>query len=183
VDRIVIHGDALHLNKDPLPAVLDTNDWRLLDSVAGSIPVEIIPGNHDFGLEKLVGQALGNCRVISPYLDAWGSWHSHWHEYDPIFGLSRWWYQHLAHFFKKTPYQLLQPKAGNPIYLSACQVIHTNIINRRRHKSYIGGHTHLPMRMDMPDLGLELWNCGDLVDSNSGIVRKGVQLEQIFFGR
>jgi hypothetical protein len=39
------------------------------------------------------------------------------------------------------------------------------------------------MRMDMPDLGLELWNCGDLVDSNSGIVRKGVQLEQIFFGR
>jgi len=179
--KIIVHGDTLHLAESTLAQVMDTRDWRTLESLARQIPTEIIPGNHDYQLEKKTGEALGGCRIIAPYVDKWDCWHSHWHEFDPITNISQWWYRAFAHYFIKTPYQLLQPKTGNPVYLSACQVIHTNILNRRRHKIYIGGHTHLPLDMIIPDLGIELWNCGDLVDSFSAITREDDnQLRLIF---
>ena len=41
----------------------------------------------------------------------------------------------------------------------------------------------MPIHLTMPDLLIELWNCGDMVDSFSGIVRDNDQLELVFFNR
>ena len=175
-DKIVCHGDTFHKNEVDLPDIYKTKDWLTFKGLATIIPTYVIPGNHDF---DLVAEQIFPAQLIQPYLDDYGYWHCHGHEYDPIQQLPRWWQKLWAKWFSKTPYQLLQPHDGNPLYLDACQLIHTRIMNERKFKGYIFGHTHLPGHMSFPDLNLDMWNGGDFVDSFSCIVRTDDKLELI----
>jgi UDP-2,3-diacylglucosamine pyrophosphatase LpxH len=176
-NKIVVKGDCFHLNEVPLADIYKTQDWHTFKGMAATFPTEVIKGNHDWDLTP---DDITPALLVPPYLDAWGYYHCHGHEYDPISCLPHWWHELWAKLIgAKTPYQLLQPHDGNPLYLDACQVIHTRIMNERKFKGYIFGHTHLPMHMNFPDLNLDMWNCGDWVDSHSCIVRRDNKLELV----
>jgi metallophosphoesterase superfamily enzyme len=74
VSKTIIHGDVLHLNENSPSYIFKTRGWQTLNALANNISVNIIPGNHDYALEKSIGGMMGNCRIVAPYLDDWGCW-------------------------------------------------------------------------------------------------------------
>jgi hypothetical protein len=167
-DKVTVLGDCFHKNEVELADIYRTNDWKVFKGIAATFPTEVIAGNHDVDLNP---DDVTPALLVPPYLDAWGYYRSHWSEFDPIQRLPHWWQRWWAQRFAKTPYQLLQPDAGNPLYNLACQYIHTQMMNEHRYKGYLGGHTHMPMHLWLPDTKLDLWNCGDWVGSSSVVVR------------
>jgi UDP-2,3-diacylglucosamine pyrophosphatase LpxH len=176
-DKILCHGDTFHRNEVTLADIYRTKDWRTFKGLAAIIPTEVIKGNHDWDLTP---EDISPAKLINPYVDAWGYYHSHWSEYDPICSLPHWWHELWARIVGKgTPYQLLQPKQGNKVYNDACALILASIENEHKYKGYIGGHTHKPLHEWLPDADLDIWNCGDWVDSKSCIVRTDDRLELV----
>lgn len=190
----VLHGDTFHLNEIPWEEIVRTADCRIIKAISCVAPTELILGNHDFDYPKYASD-LPNIKIIEPYEDEYGRWHSHWCEFDPVFQLSpKWFLRFWANMFRghKTP-GILKQGLNNRAWIASCQVIHTNILLDRirneegedigpRYKEYIGGHTHFYMDWDVREAGIQLWNCGNFCQKPyTGILETDGKLEIIEF--
>ena len=168
-DEVVFHGDTLHYNEVGENVFL-TEDYDTLSRIIRKYKTKIIPGNHDWKLAEMSSHYLHQF-VVRPFVDEVGYYHSHWDEFDPFMSAPRWWHMLWARMFgaSKTPYVLKEQ--DSKAFLMYIGNIHANALMWAYHnipsKVLIGGHTHMPMAQVLWDSGVQLWNIGDMVDSNT----------------
>ncbi len=181
-DEIVLHGDTFHANELG-NTVFATKDFALLGELRRKTCVLILLGNHDWQLADPSRSAgflsVAGCPIVAPFVDEVGYYHSHWHEFDVVSKMPKWWHMLMARFNRSRTPRILKEQDSTAFWYY-CQAIHTRAAEwafRQPASTLIGGHTHMPMDQHLLDSGVDLWNAGDMLDSFTGIRQDEYHLE------
>jgi UDP-2,3-diacylglucosamine pyrophosphatase LpxH len=177
-DQILGLGDWFHMNEMGLDYCISHATTQKLRDLAGRVPTNLIPGNHDHELERYrdnpsLGNPISPITIIKPFVEN-NIWYCHGHEYDPIAIPLTWWgtlCSWLKRKNRKTPGKLRDEGITN-LFLREVQVVNTEALVDARDKQYKGvvyGHTHLPLFQESPEVPF-LLNDGDMRHSSTFVI-------------
>jgi len=191
-DEIWGLGDWFHMYESGFDHCLRHPMTQKFRDLAGQIPTKLLPGNHDYELEKYrdnpsLGNPINPISLIKPFMNN-GIWYCHGHEYDPsVQDLPRqvmWLWNHLAG--RTTPGNI-KGEFITERYIMLVYLVHSRALlnleekaekEHRKYKGIVLGHTHLPLHQVSPEL-LFLLNDGDMRHSSTFTIEDDVEFRQM----
>jgi len=184
-DEILGLGDWFHMNEMGLDYCISHATTQKFRDLAGQVPTNLIPGNHDQKLERYrdnpsLGNPISPITIIKPFMEN-GIWYCHGHDYDPIARPLTLWGTLCAWLKRKnikTPGKLRDEGITN-LFLRAVQVVNTEALVAVRGEQYKGvvyGHTHFPLCQESPEVPF-LLNDGDMRHSSTFVIADGNEFQ------